>query len=202
MAALGNVLSGLSMLLVQFLPTISLGIYNISIALDFSHLTTFITALYGGPALGGLTGLVGGLVAANEFGFSKGNLVTGFGLPIGKALTGITAGFLMQALRSQEKRNRLLIVVSTFFSYIPEGVFTVFLFLVMFPFVFGTPVFILSPIVTAIIMKASIEMFAEGVVLAALSINQSFTSLVKSLFVPTEKRPAAVINPKDKIKSH
>lgn len=183
MGALGNVLSGLSILLAPFIPSISLGPYSISVALDLSHLTTFIAALYGGPAVGGLTGLIGGLIAANEFGFSKGNLVTGFAMPVGKALTGITAGLVMQALRLQSRNRRsLFLIASTLFAYIPEAIFTAFLFLGIFPFVFGTPAFILYPIVIAILIKGTIEMFAEGGVLAALCRNQSFESSVGRFF--------------------
>jgi len=183
MGALGNVLSGLSILLAPFIPAISLGPYSISVALDLSHLTTFIAALYGGPTVGGLTGLIGGLIAANEFGFSKGNLVTGFAMPVGKALTGITAGLVMQALRLQSRNRRsLFLIASTLFAYIPEAIFTAFLFLGIFPFVFGTPAFILYPIVIAILIKGTIEMFAEGGVLAALCRNQSFESSIGRFF--------------------
>jgi len=183
MGALGNVLSGLSIWLAPFIPTISLGPYSISVALDLSHLTTFIAALYGGPTVGGLTGLIGGLVAANEFGFSKGNMVTGFAMPGGKALTGITAGFIMHALSLQGRNRRwLLLIASTLLSYIPEAIFTAFLFLSIFPFVFGTPAFILYPIVIAIIIKGTIEMFAEGMVLVVLCRNQSFTSSIGRFF--------------------
>lgn len=183
MGALGNVLSGLSILLAPFIPSISLGPYSISVALDLSHLTTFIAALYGGPTVGGLTGLIGGLIAANEFGFSKGNLVTGFAMPVGKALTGITAGLVMQALRLQSRNRRsLFLIASTLFAYIPEAIFTAFLFLGIFPFVFGTPAFILYPIVIAILIKGTIEMFAEGGVLAALCRNQSFESSIGRFF--------------------
>ena len=183
MGALGNVLSGLTILLVPLLPHVPLGPYSISIALDLSHLTTFTAALYGGPTIGGLTGLIGGLVAANEFGFSKGNLVTGFALPVGKALTGITGGLIMEALGLQEKgRRRIFIIAWTLLSYIPEAIFTTFLFLVIFPFAFGTPAHFLYPIVITIHVKASIEMFAAGIVLVALSSNQGFTGLIKRFF--------------------
>jgi len=204
MGALGNVLSWLSISLAPFLPEIPLGPLTVSIALDLSHLTTFIAALYGGPAVGGLVGLVGGAVAANVFGFSSGNLVTGFTLPIGKALTGLTAGLLMRALglgvndygllliasklQSAEERGlllriyRILLVPSTVLSYLPEAVFTVFIFLSVIPFVYGIPVVIFYGIVTGILVKAFIEMFVEGAILAALSASQSFTISINNFF--------------------
>lgn len=183
MGALSNLLSGLSILLVPFLPAVPLGPYSISVALDLSHLTTFIAALYGGPGIAGLTGLIGGMVGANEFGFSKGNYVTGFGLPIGKALTGITAGFVMRTLGLRTRgRNRILIVASALLSYIPEGIYTAFLFLGIFPLVFETPLFILYPIAITILIKGFIEMFAEGIVLYALYANQGFSGFIQDFF--------------------
>lgn len=130
------------------------------------------------------------MVAANIFGFSKGNLVTGFALPIGKALTGITAGLLMRALGLQsEERHRVLIVVSTLLSYIPEALFTLWIFLSVLPLVFATPEMpfstwyhIFYPIVLTILTKASIEMLTEGLILAALTMNRSFTSFIKNYF--------------------
>jgi len=184
MGTLGNLISGLSIWATPFLPTISLGPYSISIALDLSHITTFISALYGGSTVGGLTGLIGGLIAAYEFGFSKGNIITGFTLPIGKALTGIAAGFVMVALKLQERRRHpIFFLSSTLISYIPEAIYTFFIFLDIFPLVFGTPTFVLYPIVITILIKASIEMIAEGMLLFVLSNNQGFTGLVKSFFI-------------------
>jgi LytS/YehU family sensor histidine kinase len=183
MATLGNVLSELSIVSAPILPAVSFGPYSISLALDLSHLTTFISSLYGGPAIGGLTGLIGGLVAANEFGFSKGNIVTGLTLPLGKALTGIAAGYVMDKLGLQERRRqRVLFIASTLVSYVPEAIFTVFIFLSIFPLVFGTPASVLYLIIASILIKASIEMVAEGTVLLALSSNQGFVLMMKNFF--------------------
>jgi thiamine transporter ThiT len=77
MASLGNVLSFVTMQLTPLVPNIPLGPVSVSIALDISHLTTFIAAIYGGPVIGAITGAIGGLVAAFQFGFSQGNIVTG-----------------------------------------------------------------------------------------------------------------------------
>jgi LytS/YehU family sensor histidine kinase len=186
MGALGNLLSWLSMMVGPLVPSIPLGIYSISVALDFSLLTTFMAAFYGGSTIGGLTGLVGGLAAAYELGFSQGNIINGLGIPVGKALTGITAGFVMQLLRLQEKRKQVLTIASTLLSYIPEGIYTVFLLLIVVPFVFETPIFILIPIVGSILIKASIEMFTEGVILALLNERKSFTNLMKSFFTSSD----------------
>jgi hypothetical protein len=98
MGAFGNALSGLSIYSAPLIPEISLGAITLSLALDLSHLATFISALIGGPIFGATTGLISGAVVAYEFGFSKGNVLTGFALPIGKAITGAVAGLLISKL--------------------------------------------------------------------------------------------------------
>jgi hypothetical protein len=180
MAALGNVLSAISIQLSPIVPSIPLGPVSVSLALDLSHLTTFIAALYGGPISGGMTGLIGGLVAAFEFGFSKGNMLTGFGLPLGKAMTGVVAGWVMSRMNLDS--SRLMMVVATVVSYIPEGMFTAFLFIVLFPPLFGLPSFVVSAIATQIIVKALIEMVVMGMALTGMTGNQGFTDYVKGFF--------------------
>jgi len=181
MSALGNVLSFISIKVSPIIPSIPLGPISVSLALDLSHVTTFIAALFGGPALGGLTGAIGGLVAAYEFGFSKGNLITGFGLPVGKALTGVTAGLVMRAFGLLDGR-RLLTVPSTVISYVPEALFTAFLFIVVFPPVFGLPFWLANLIAAQIIAKAFFEMVVMGLIVAALLGNRGFTEYVKGFF--------------------
>jgi len=180
MAALGNVLSFISIQLAPLVPSIPVGPVSISLALDFSHLATFITALYGGPVIGGLTGLIGGLVAAFEFGFSKGNLISGFGIPVGKAMTGVVAGLVMSMLRASEKRSML--VPSTLVSYIPEGILTAFIFISLYPLYFGMPSFLATAIATQVLVKAVCEMIAMGLVLMFLADNRGFTAYLKGVF--------------------
>jgi len=160
MAALGNVFSFISMRLAPLVPSIPLGPTSVSIALDFSHLTTFIAAMYGGPVLGGLTGLIGGLVAAFEFGFSQGNFITGFGLPAGKALTGIAAGVLMT----------------------PEGIFTYVIFMYLFPLFIPGSGFWVAALTTQVLLKAFVEMIVMGLLLTGITSNQGFTDYVKGSF--------------------
>jgi len=181
MAALGNVLSALSIHLSPFIPSIPVGPLNFSLALDLSHITTFIAALFGGPLVGGVTGLIGGAIAAFEFGFSKGNLVTGFGLPIGKALTGLTAGLLMRRLNPNN--NRLMMVISTVASYIPEGLFTIFIFVIVYPIFFPlTPLSFILPFTIQIIIKAFAEMVIMGILISVMTDNQGFNDSMKSYF--------------------
>jgi len=180
MAALGNVLSFISIKLAPLMPTIPLGPTSFSLALDLSHLSTFIAALFGGPAVGGLTALIGSLVAAFEFGFSQGNFITGFGLPLGKTLTGLTAGILMRRLVVD--RSRVMMVVSTVVSYIPEGIVTYIIFMYLFPLFIPGSSFWVAAMIVQVLVKAAIEMVVMGVLLAALIDNQGFTQLVKGYF--------------------
>ena len=180
MAALGNVLSFLSMQLAPLAPNIPLGPVQVSLALDLSHLATFIASLFGGPLVGGLTGLVGGLVAAFEFGFSKGNLVTGFGLPVGKALTGVAAGYVFRVLYKEGGPPRL--VASTLISYVPEATLTLFLFVYVLPSLTGLPAAVASAIAIQIVVKAFAEMIILGLVLSGLVSNLAFRSYAGSYF--------------------
>jgi hypothetical protein len=179
MASLGNALSFLSTQLAPIAPNIPLGPIQVSLALDFSHLSTFIAALFGGPVVGGLTGLVGGLVAAFEFGFSKGNLVTGFGLPLGKALTGITAGLLFSKLYDNTGTR---MIITTVVSYIPEGLLTLVLFRYLLPLYIALPKSIATTIGIQIVIKAFIEMIILGVLLIVINNNLGFKSYVKNYF--------------------
>jgi LytS/YehU family sensor histidine kinase len=180
MAALGNVLSFLSMQLAPIAPNIPLGPVSVSLALDLSHLATFIASLFGGPLVGGVTGLVGGLVAAFEFGFSKGNLVTGIGLPLGKAMTGVTAGYVFRWLYRGGDIPRL--VVSTVLSYIPEALLTLMLFIYLLPPLTGLPVAVASVIAVQIVVKAFAEMVILGIVLASFVNNLGFKTFAEGYF--------------------
>jgi hypothetical protein len=179
MAALGNVLSFLSIQLAPILPNISLGPVSVSLALDLSHLSTFIAALFGGSVIGSVTGLVGGLVAAFEFGFSKGNLVTGFGLPLGKALTGLTAGYIFKVLYFD---SNIRMIASTMTAYIPEGVLTVILFRYLLPWYISMPRGIATAISLQIVAKAFIEMIILGVIMVSLTSNLGFRSYLENYF--------------------
>lgn len=178
MAALGNVLSFITINMAPLMPNFP-GT-NISMALDLSHLSTFIASLYGGPIVGGLTGLIGGAVAAFEFGFSKGNMVAGIGLPIGKALTGIAAGILFKKLDVTVTKIYSLIV--TVMSYIPEGIFTYFLFVYLYPIFIGLSVELVTSIAISILTKAFLEMIAMGIILIGLFSNQAFLKYLQNYF--------------------
>lgn len=177
MAALGNVLSFISIQLSPIVPSIPLGPVNFSLALDLSHLATFTAALLGGPVIGGLTGLVGGFVAAFQFGFSQGNIITGIGLPLGKAVTGIIAGILFR--RISIGRWKTLIV--TVISYIPEAIFTAVIFVYLYPIFYGLPTAIAVIVATQIIVKAFVEMLILGTILTYIAGNRGFQAFTRSL---------------------
>ncbi len=179
MGALGNVLSFLTTQLVPLAPNIPLGPVSVSLALDISHLATFIAALFGGPVIGGITGAVGGMVAAFEFGFSKGNLVTGIGLPLGKALTGYAAGLLF---KRYEIDNVVRSAILTIIAYIPEGILTLVLFRFLLPVVSGIPVNVSTLIGIQIVVKAVMEMAVLGFLLIGLITSSGFTDYVESYF--------------------
>ncbi len=178
MASLGNVLSFITMQLTPIAPNIPLGPVSVSIALDISHLTTFIAAMYGGPVVGAITGAVGGLVAAFQFGFSQGNIVTGIGLPVGKALTGLTAGFVFNWFKESRYSN----VISAMVSYVPEGILTYTLFRYLLPVSTGIPVGIAVAISFQIITKAFVEMVILGVLLSGLTGNVGFRGFIEGYF--------------------
>lgn len=181
LGALGNVLSFLSIRVAPLVPHLPLGPISVSIALDLSHIATFLAALFGGPILGSLTGLIGGLIASYEFGFSKGNLITGFGLPLGKALTGLTAGLILRRVGSRSN-NGLLMLSGAIASYIPEGAYTALLFIYIFPVAFGLPQWIASILALQILAKAFIEMTLMGFILVGLTRNRGLSEYIKGLF--------------------
>ncbi len=178
LSALGNVLSFISLQLSPIVPSIPLGPVSFSLALDLSHLATFTAAFLGGPILGGLTGAVGGLVAAFQFGFSQGNIVTGIGLPLGKAMTGILAGLLFKRLSAVDWRT----IVVTVTSYIPEAIFTAILFVYLYPILYGLPTAVAQLIATQVVVKAFVEMIILGIVLSLMLNNNGFKSITRTLF--------------------
>ena len=177
MAALGNVLSFLTTQLVPLAPNIPIGPISVSLAFDISHLSTFIAAIFGGPIVGGVTGAIGGLVAAFEFGFSKGNIVTGIGLPLGKAMTGLAAGILFNRYKLQ---SLIVSVGLTVTSYIPEAILTILLFRYLLPSLMGLPIGIATLIGFHIIVKAFFEMIILGIIILIIIRNQGFQGYLQN----------------------
>jgi uncharacterized membrane protein len=85
----------------------------------------------------------------------------------------------------RKERSRLLIIPTVFVSYVPEAIYTAFLFLAILPRTLGVPAIIFTPILTTILIKAFIEMIVMGLILSGLLSNRSFSVFVKKFFVGT-----------------
>ena len=144
MAALGTAVSIITINMVQ------LGVTQI--ALDLSHLGTFLVAIPGGPILGAITGLIAGIYPGIAFGYIWGQLgIVGLiGLPVGKGMTGFASGIIQRTL----KRPFLSITA----GYIPECLFTIWLFVFLVPILTPIPAQFVLIIALSIVTKAWIEM--------------------------------------------
>lgn len=138
MAALGNVLAFVSTAVAPIAP---------QVALDLSHVATFIVAMYCGPYYGLVTGTLVGVAPYYQFGVlgAYGPFLGLLILP-GKGLTGLFMGFLARRLRP---------FPSVILSFIPECiyiyVFTKYVTLIVLNF--SLP----DPVVFAILTKAWLE---------------------------------------------
>jgi hypothetical protein len=150
-----------------------------SIAFDFSLIGVLIAGFYGGPTLGFITGLFAGILPGIMFGpLGTGGIFGLVGLPFGKALTGMTAGFIAKGIKFGNKPSlSILAIPSTFLAYIPESLFTwgYFVFIIQ-SFEVGTTVFL------TILTKALIEIALMSVIMAALLRNNGFSSYVRAHF--------------------
>ena len=169
MGALGNILFALSNYIGQIVPGVSI---------DLSHIPTFIAALYGGPLYGFLTGLLVGILPGIQYGplSIHGSWAAIILLPLGKSLTGLTAGLLSRALRVNQGRGGSLIVVPLVLaSYIPECLYTILYFLVLLPLLVGGGA---ASILVFVLPKAWAEIVFMSVFMAALKGNSGFSSFV------------------------
>ena len=119
MSALGIVLSLISLNAAPLLSSVGQG----GAALDLSHIATFIAAFFGGPYTGALVGLISGIYAGYYFGYVLGSLglLSVIGIPIGKALTGLIAGFLYKKSGlSNNARRPVLALPLTLLAYVSE----------------------------------------------------------------------------------
>jgi len=112
------------------------------------------------------------------------------GLPIGKALTGMTAGLISSGIKfGQKNRSPILAIPSTFIAYIPESLFTWGYFVFLLGVTVGTAVF------STIIVKALIEIAIMSVVLVVLLRNNGFSCYVRSHFL-SQNKPTMTANTK------
>jgi len=180
MSALGLALSALSLNMAPILSSVGQG----GAALDLSHIATFVAAIFGGPYVGALVGFIGGIYAGYYFGYVLGSLglLSLIGVPFGKALTGLTVGFLYNKLRIGNRKNpSLLTTVTVLISYVPECIFTIVYFLYIVTLVYGYAMSFMIPIV---IPKAWIEIIVISVMMGALVGNAGFREFMLKFFVP------------------
>jgi len=186
MTALGIVLS-----------LISLNIGPISVAvpgqgaaaLDLSHVATFVAAIFGGPYIGATVGFLSGIYAGYYFGYVAGGLglLSLIGIPIGKAFTGLLAGFLYKRLRiGSSSRHSILAIPVTLLSYVPESVYTIIYFLYIVTLVNVPAMTFMIPLV---IPKAWIEIAVMSLIMAALAGNTGFREFInRFLYVQKPQR--------------
>jgi len=177
MSTLGNVLFLVSFYAGQLYP---------GVAFDFSLVGVFIAGLYGGPLAGFTTGLFAGIFPGIFFGpLGTGSWVGLIGLPIGKALTGLTAGLLHRSFNvSGRKRQSILTIPLVIVSYIPECLFTIVYFVSLLPLLIGTGG---AGILIFVLPKAFAEVIVMSFLMAALIGNQGFSNFINNFFASKEK---------------
>lgn len=168
MGAMGNALSILSAYIGNIHP---------QIALDLSHVATFISALYLGPISGFVTGCIASLFPFYRFGLT-GLLGPVLGLMIifEKGLTGLFAGMLAKKVRP---------FFAVILGYIPECILmyitlvhlTAFLYFLVSP----NAAVIFAAIFLTILSKAWLEIFVMAFLMELINLNQSFRQLLTSI---------------------
>lgn len=172
MIALGNVL---------FVISFYLGPITHGVALDLSLIPVFVVALYGGPTMGFLTGLFVGILPGIYFGpLGTGSWLGLIGLPVGKSLTGFTAGLMFRILDlAHRDRKSILTVPLILVSYVPEFIFTVAYFVSLLPYFLGSGGI---GILAFVLPKAWAEIVFMSLLMAALVGNNGFSIFIANFF--------------------
>jgi LytS/YehU family sensor histidine kinase len=176
MSAMGTLLSGLSLNIAPLLSAAGAG----GAALDLSHVATFIAAFLGGPYVGAIVGCMSGIYAGYYFGYVMGTLglLSLIGMPIGKAMTGLLAGFLYKKLKTNEShRSSVWAVPLTLLSYVPEALYTAFYFAYIVLWIYGFSLGFMIPIVMP---KAWIEILVMGIIMSVLTSRTSFKEFAQT----------------------
>jgi len=176
MGALGNVLFLLSYVVGQIAPGVSF---------DFSLIAVLIAGLYGGPVAGLTAGAIAGLLPGLMYGpLGTGGVLGLIGLPVGKALTGLTIALLGKVVNIHQRNHASIITVpTTIASYIPEGLFTYIYFSYLLPLFMEQQIG--TAIIATIMIKAIIEVVIMSFIMAALIGNKGFNDFIKAHFVRT-----------------
>ncbi len=163
MGALGSAFFAISFYLGPLAPGVSL---------DFSLVAVFIAGFFGGPITGAFSGLIAGILPGIMFGpLGMGGALGLIGLPLGKALSGLTSGLIGKTLKlgGEKQRPAILGIPASFLSYVPEALFTVGYFIVLAGLTAGPSIYFVS-----ILPKAVVELAIASVVMAALIGNNGF----------------------------
>jgi len=177
MGVLGNVLFAISYNAPHIVPGI--------VAIDFSLVAAYIAGFYGGPLIGFISGLFVGIFPGIMFGpFGMGSWLGLIGLPLGKGLTGLTAGIIARGLGlGRRQYSSLLAVPATLLAYIPEGLYTYVYCAYLLPFFVGTGgAFIFT---LYILPKALGEIITMSFLMAALIGNHGFNDFIGRIFRKT-----------------
>jgi LytS/YehU family sensor histidine kinase len=178
MSALGITLSAISLNIAPVLSAVGQG----GAALDLSHIATFVAAIFGGPYVGAVVGFLSGIYAGYYFGYVLGGLglLSLIGVPLGKAMTGLAAGFLYKRLGiGNSGRHSILAVPVTLLSYVPESIYTILYFLYIVTLVLPFSMDFMIPLV---IPKAWIEITVMSLLMGALAGNIGFREFILRFF--------------------
>jgi len=174
LSALGITLSLVSLNVAPLLSSVGQG----GAALDLSHIATFVAAFFGGPFIGALVGFLSGIYSGYYFGYVLGNLglLSVIGVPVGKAMTGLLAGFFYKKAHfSSGSGSSIWVVPLTLLSYVPESIYTVLYFLFIVTLV-GTPA--MAFMIPLVIPKAWIEIVVMSLLMGALAGNTGFRQFI------------------------
>ena len=98
------------------------------------------------------------------------------GVPIGKAMTGLLAGFLYKRLRLGGGSGRsILAVPATLASFIPESIYTAFYFLYAVTLINIAP---MSFMILLVIPKGWVEITVMSIMMGALAGNAGFIEAI------------------------
>lgn len=173
MGALGNVLFAISYHVGQIAP---------GVAMDFSLIAAFIAGFYGGPLTGLVSGIFVGILPGIMFGpMGMGSWLGLIGLPIGKGLTGLTAGILAKLIFRQNKRSSIVAVPATLLAYLPECIYTYFYFAWLMPVFLGSGG--AYTFLYYILPKALAEVVIMSFLMAALVGNKGFNDFLSRFFI-------------------
>lgn len=172
MGVLGNVLFAISYYTGNIAP---------GIALDFSLVAAYIAGFYGGPLIGLISGIFVGALPGIMFGpMGMSSWLGLIGLPLGKGLTGLTAGIFARSLGLRRKQHSsILAFPMVFLSYIPECLFTYAFFTYLMPYFIGSGSCL---IFYSILPKALVEITVMSFLMAALIGNHGFNGFVGKFF--------------------